>query len=792
MKILASFQLLALTCALFSISAPAVAGDATWRVDPTDANWNNADNWMPKTVPNGAGQTATFGMSMQTSLTIMADTEVGTIAYTTAADSFSIAIAAQTSLTISGVGIMNTSSVKQSISTTSGTGGLPNSALNFTGSATAGDATVNTLGGDSPSAKGGTTTFSDSASAANGTFLTTGSQASNGQPGVLVFSDDSTAGNASFMTTGSHVQNGSGATVFFGGHASAGNATLNMTSSDVTGGTASGGLAQFSDSSTAATAMLTATGGIGLPGTISFLGASKGGKARVVLSDDAALDISSHNLPGMTIGSVEGNGFVHLGANTLTVGANGLSTIFAGVIDDGGAGGSLTKMGTGTLTLSGDSTFTGAANINAGKLIVGGSLTSDVTVNTGGVLGGSGTVGSVTVNNGGTVAPGDPKTLTVDGDYQQNSGATLTVAIGGTTTGSYDQLHVTGRATLADGAVLELNFINGFAPHTGNTFDLVSYGSLTGSFGTVKVVGLADGFQYKVEKDQHKHLRLTALNDGVATSTAPKLLNISTRLDVETADRVLIAGFIITGNSPKKVIIRALGPSVDLQNSSAPLLADPVLELHKPDGTVITNDNWQDTQKQGIIATGVAPTNDLESAIVATLDHGAYTAIVRGKDDGTGIGLVEVYDLDQPVDSELANISTRGFVQTGDNVMIGGFIIGGAENEDSSVVLRALGPSLATFSVANPLKDPVLELHNEDGDIVSSNDNWKDSQEAEIEGDHLAPTDPRESALAATLAPGSYTIIERGKNDTTGVGLIEIYRLPSTTASFPPAIMARP
>ncbi|MGH7939108.1 MAG: hypothetical protein ACRD5Z_24165, partial [Bryobacteraceae bacterium] len=125
-------------------------------------------------------------------------------------------------------------------------------------------------------------------------------------------------------------------------------------------------------------------------------------------------------------------------------------------------------------------------------------------------------------------------------------------------------------------------------------------------------------------------------------------------------------------------------------------------------------------------------------------------------------------------------------------VMIGGFIIGGAENEDSSVVLRALGPSLANFSVANPLKDPVLELHNENGDIISSNDNWKDSQEAEIEGDHLAPTDPRESALAATLAPGSYTIIERGKHNTTGVGLIEIYRLPSTTASFPPAITARP
>ncbi|HEY2799603.1 MAG TPA: autotransporter-associated beta strand repeat-containing protein [Chthoniobacterales bacterium] len=791
MKISASFQLLAVTCALFLISASALAGDATWLADPTNGDWNTAGNWMPKTVPNGAGQTATFAMSNQTSLTISADTEVGTIAYTTAADSFSIAVAAQTSLTISGVGIMNASDVTQSIATTSGPGGLLGSALNFTGSSTAGNATVNTPGGDSPSAMGGTTTFSDTSSAGSGSFLTTGSQASNSQPGVLVFSDNSTAGSASFMTTGSHVLNGNGAAISFAGHASAGSATLTMTSSDVTG-TASGGQAQFSDSSTAEKAMLIATGGIGLPGTINFLGASSGGKARVALSDNAGLDVSGHDLPGMTIGSVEGNGLVHLGANTLTVGANGLSTIFAGVIDDGGAGGSLTKIGTGTWTLSGDSTFTGTANINAGKLIVGGSTTSDVIVNTGGILGGAGAVGSVTVNNGGTISPGDPKTLTVNGDYEQNSGATLTVAIGGTTTGSYDQLHVTGHATLADGAVLKLNFINGFAPHTGDTFDLLSFGSLTGSFGTIQVVGLADGFQYKVETDHHKHIQLTALSDGVPTSTAPKLLNISTRLDVETGDQVLIAGFIVTGSSSQKVIVRALGPSVDLRNSTAGLLADPVLELHKPDGTVLTNDNWKDRQEQAIMDSGVAPTNDLESAIVATLAPGAYTAIVRGKDNGTGIGLVEVFDLDQPVDSQLANISTRGFVQTGDDVMIGGFIVGGAADEDSSVILRALGPSLADFNVDNPLQDPVLELHNEDGDIVASDDDWQDSQKKEIEGSHLAPTDPRESALAATLAPGSYTIIERGKNNTTGVGLIEIYRLPSTTASFPPALTARP
>ena len=211
------------------------------------------------------------------------------------------------------------------------------------------------------------------------------------------------------------------------------------------------------------------------------------------------------------------------------------------------------------------------------------------------------------------------------------------------------------------------------------------------------------------------------------------------------------------------------------------MLADPVLELHEPDGTVVTNDNWKDTQETEIEATTIAPTNDLESAILVTLDpvdpaipgSGAYTAIVKGNNDGTGVALVEVYDLDQGAGSQLANISTRGFVQGGDDVMIGGVIIG----KTSDVLLRTIGPELTQLGVSNALQDTTLELHDNNGVLITSNDNWKESQQAEIEATGIPPQDDRESAILMTLQPSSYTAIVRGKNDTTGVALIEAYQL---------------
>ena len=238
----------------------------------------------------------------------------------------------------------------------------------------------------------------------------------------------------------------------------------------------------------------------------------------------------------------------------------------------------------------------------------------------------------------------------------------------------------------------------------------------------------------------------------------------------------MIGGFIVTGNDPKKVILRAIGPSLAGFGILDPL-ADPVLELHGSDGSLITtNDNWKDTQQSEIEATGLQPQNDLEAAIVRTLDPGSYTAIVRGNGGTTGVGLVEVYDLDQTVDSILANISTRGLIQTGDNVMIGGFILGGG-TEGAEVLIRAIGPSLTQFGVTGALADPTLELHNANGDLAGSNDNWKSLQQAEIEATGLAPQDDAESALMAELAPGSYTAIVAGSDGSVGVGLVEVYAL---------------
>ena len=277
-----------------------------------------------------------------------------------------------------------------------------------------------------------------------------------------------------------------------------------------------------------------------------------------------------------------------------------------------------------------------------------------------------------------------------------------------------------------------------------------------------------------------RELTATEVADIYAAASPRQALNISTRLRVLNNDNVLIGGFIITGTTPKKVLLRAIGPSLAEANPPVPgALADTILELHKPNGAVVRNDNWMDTQKAAIMATTIPPTNKLESAIVATLDPGAYTAVVSGKNGATGVGLVEAYDLNPTADSQLANISTRGFVDTGDNVMIGGFIVGGNGGRNVRVLVRGIGPSLAQANppVPGALADPILELHDSNGDIVASNDNWKDTQKDEIIATTIPPTNNRESAIVAPLAPGAYTAILSGKNDGTGVALVEAYNL---------------
>jgi WD40 repeat protein len=264
--------------------------------------------------------------------------------------------------------------------------------------------------------------------------------------------------------------------------------------------------------------------------------------------------------------------------------------------------------------------------------------------------------------------------------------------------------------------------------------------------------------------------------------STPSLLNISTRMHVQTGDKVLIAGFIITGTEPKTVIVRGIGPSL----SVAGALADPVIEVHGPAGELLaSNDNWKDAAtRQQISDSGLAPTNDLESALWGVINPGAYTVILTGKDGGTGLGSVEVYDLDQEAHSKLANISSRGFVDTGDNVMIGGLIVGGGSpTGTANVVVRAVGPSLSAVGVSGALANPTVELHDASGATIAFNDDWKarpdgSSQQAEIEATRLQPRDELESAFVRTLSPGNYTAIVRGKDGTTGIGLVETYHLP--------------
>jgi hypothetical protein len=267
---------------------------------------------------------------------------------------------------------------------------------------------------------------------------------------------------------------------------------------------------------------------------------------------------------------------------------------------------------------------------------------------------------------------------------------------------------------------------------------------------------------------------------------ALQLLNISTRMRVSTNQNVLIAGFIVTGTAPKRIIIRGIGPSL---NGFSGVLSDPVLELHQGNTTLTVNDNWKtrqdgSSQQAEVEATGIPPTNNLESAIVTTLNPGTYTVILSGNNNASGIGVVEVYDLDQAANSELANLSSRGFVDVNNDVMIGGLIVGGANADGKATVLvRALGPSLAGLGVQNPLADPVLELHDSNGAALATNDNWKindqsqQSQESAIRATNVTPSNDSEAALIATLSPGTYTAIVRGKNNTTGVALVEVYNL---------------
>ncbi len=402
-------------------------------------------------------------------------------------------------------------------------------------------------------------------------------------------------------------------------------------------------------------------------------------------------------------------------------------------------------------------------------------------------VGGAGGTGNFLTNNGGPGAG-------VGGLSTNNTTVTSTIIAGNFGTGSVNSNRdIEGSVTSGGynliGSAGSSSFFGATGDQSGTDAAPVNavLGSLQNNGGLTDTMALltnspainTSNVNVAPARDQRNYVRSGTPDKGAFEfgGTIPvTLANISTRAFVQTGGNVMIGGFIITGTGAKKVIIRAIGPSLS-NFGITDALQNPTLDLHDGTGALIaTNDNWGDAaNKQAIIDSQLAPSNSSESAILTTLNPGAYTAIVRGVSNGTGVALVEGYDLDRTVDSKFGNISARALVQTGANVMIGGFVVAGPDSEN--VIVRAIGPSLASFGIADAMLDPTLDLYNSNGVTLASNDNWEDTQQAQIQAAGLAPSNAAESAILQTLAPGSYTAIVRGKNNTTGVALVEIYGL---------------
>jgi autotransporter-associated beta strand protein len=556
---------------IFLLSVIAQAGSATWDLNPGSGDWNTATNWTPVTVPNGSGDTATFALSNITSVSISANTEVNGTAFTSAAtNSYTIMASPGLTLTFSGTGITNNSGVTQHFVTAVDPSGDSGTII-FSNNATAGTkAFFANAGSSNPFAsKGGETIFKDK-STAGSAFIS--NEFSNYVGGQTLFLNRSTAGSARLV-------NESAETQFFGG-STAGSANIFNTGFGVTqffnSSTAGSatidndfGITEFFDSSTAGSATITSTdvGHISFSGrstagsanivtsaqiffeesssagsaTIQivsseffFDGSSRGGTAAIILftggsEEPPFLDIRFHNAPGLAIGSIEGdaNSFVFLGANNLTVGSNNLSTTFAGMIQDGlsfGVGGSLTKIGSGTLDLTGANSYTGNTNINGGVLKVDGSITSNTFVNHGGTLAGTGTINGNVTNNG-TVSPGDaPGTLTV-ASYTQASNGRLLIDIAGASNGQFGVLDVLGNANL--NGFLQPVLLNGFTPTIGESFTFLDYASVMGAFSGIQNQVFDNGMERWVVTYQGTDAVLTATKNVPDQGSTLVLLTLS-------------------------------------------------------------------------------------------------------------------------------------------------------------------------------------------------------------------------------------------------------------------------
>jgi hypothetical protein len=573
---------------------------------------------------------------------------------------------------------------------------------------------------------GGQLIFNNTSTAAGADMSIFNGSDSFGSQGYTIFNDASSAAGASITNTGSFGgffgPDAPGATIF-NGTSTAGHATITNVGPFLSLG--SGGSTSFNDSSTAGNATL-----------VAEIGDDTAEGSAIVFNDAS----SAGNAILIANGSPDGDDYA-TGGNIIfndvsTGGTARVEVFYNGYVDTSGRRPGVTIgsiEGSGNVFLGTNRLTVGANNINTSfsGLISGSGLLSKI---------GSGVL-----------------TLQTNHCIADTVGLILA-------SGSIINLHFTGPpdvvASLVVDGVRQPPRIYG-GPMSGAPNVLPEFaGSGTVSVGPISILG-----------------------------------NISTRAFVQTDDNVVIGGFIVQGTEAKRVIIRAIGPELGAPPYNVPnALANPTLELHDANGALLaSNNNWGTTIIGGIITanqvhdiqtSGYAPGHGFESAIIANLAPGNYTAIVRGVNDMTGVGLVEVYDLSPDASSILANISTRAFVQTGDNVMIGGFIV--QTTQPKRVIIRAIGPELTQYGVPNALADPTLELHDGTGALIASNDNWMttviggiitSNQVADIRNSGHAPTDTRESAIIATLPAGNYTAIVRGVNETTGVGLVEVYDL---------------
>ena len=457
-----------------------------------------------------------------------------------------------------------------------------------------------------------------------------------------------------------------------------------------------------------------------------------------------------------------------------------------------GAGASLQVNGAGTVSLGGTNSYVGPTTVSAGTLrLVYGTLyaggagpNSQVTISPGATLQGAGIInGPVTVL--GTLSPGNPI-----GALQQNAPLTLSAGsvfhLGINSSGTS---FVTSTSSVSLAGDLQIDLDASAQP---GTYTILTSTGITGTFHSVTFTGATPNYELSylpIGAPSYVQFVLLAASPtptptpvptATPTPTPGQLVNISSRANVATGAQVGINGFIISGSAPLKVIVRAIGPSLAANGQPLPgVLLDPVLELHDGTGSLIfSNDDWSTSaQESQIEASGLAPGDSREPAIIATLPEGAYTMVIRGKNNTTGIALGEVYVLPPNGSSQLVNISGRALTSAGDNVLITGLIMGG--QTPRSTLIRALGPTLQAAGVTGELLDPMLDLYDSNGAIIGSNNDWNAApNQAQIQSTGLAPDDSREAAILMTLTPGNYTAIVRGVDDTTGVALLEAYALP--------------